>query len=138
MRKAILVTLAAAALLLGSRALADAKQEEATKSAEAWLALLDQGRYDASWDAAAPYFQHAVDKKTWQQQLSGVRKPLGKALSRHRELAQATHSLAGNPDGDYVVIQFATSFESKKDATETVTVMRQPGGGWKVSGYYFK
>jgi Protein of unknown function (DUF4019) len=138
MRKAILVMLAAAALLVGSRALADARQEAATKSAEAWLALLDQGRYDASWDAAAPYFQRAVEKKTWEQQLSGVRKPLGKTLSRRRQLAESTQSLAGAPDGEYVVIQFATSFENKAEATETVTMMQQQGGGWKVSGYYFK
>jgi hypothetical protein len=49
-----------------------------------------------------------------------------------------TTSLPGAPDGDYVVIRFATSFEKKKSAIETVTPMRERNGTWRVSGYYIK
>ncbi|MEW6584469.1 MAG: DUF4019 domain-containing protein, partial [Nitrospirota bacterium] len=46
-------------------------------------------------------------------------------------------SLPGAPDGEYVVIEFETSFENKKSAVETVTPMMD-SGKWRVSGYYIK
>jgi hypothetical protein len=54
------------------------------------------------------------------------------------ESATATHSLPGAPDGDYVVIKFASSFENKASAVETVTPMKDTDGKWHVSGYYIK
>ena len=42
------------------------------------------------------------------------------------------------PDGEYVVIQFATSFENKKTALEKVTPMMDKDGKWRVSGYSIK
>jgi len=62
----------------------------------------------------------------------------GAVKSRRVASSQATHSLPGAPDGDYVVIHFATSFEQKADATETVTPMKDPDGHWRVSGYYIR
>jgi hypothetical protein len=47
-------------------------------------------------------------------------------------------SLAGAPDGEYVVIQYETSFENKKSSIETVTPMLDKDGKWRVSGYYVK
>jgi hypothetical protein len=46
--------------------------------------------------------------------------------------------LFGPPDGEYVVIQFETSFENKKSAIETVTPMLDQDGKWRVSGYFIK
>jgi hypothetical protein len=47
-------------------------------------------------------------------------------------------SLPGAPDGEYVVIEFETSFEHKKSSIETVTPMVEKDGNWRVSGYYIK
>ena len=47
-------------------------------------------------------------------------------------------SIPGAPDGEYVVIQFKTSFENKKSGIETVTPMLDKDGKWRVSGYYIK
>jgi hypothetical protein len=67
-----------------------------------------------------------------------VRKPLGKLISRSIKDATHTTSLPGAPDGEYVVIQFQTSFENKKSAIETITPMMDPDGVWRVSGYFIK
>ena len=42
------------------------------------------------------------------------------------------------PKGEYVILQFESSFENKKFAVETVTPMIEKNGEWKVSGYYIK
>jgi hypothetical protein len=47
-------------------------------------------------------------------------------------------SLHGAPDGEYLVIQFETSFSNKKSAIETVTSMLEKDGNWRVSGHYIK
>jgi uncharacterized protein DUF4019 len=67
-----------------------------------------------------------------------VRKPLGKNLSRVVKSKKYSTSLPGAPDGEYVMIQFKASFESKKSAIETVTPMLGEDGLWRVSGYYIK
>jgi serine/threonine-protein kinase len=111
-------------------------EEKAEAAARAWLALVDGGRYGESWEDASPAFRAAVTSGQWQQALGAVRQPLGVCLSRRRLSRKLVDSLPGAPRGPYVVIQFATDFELKKGAVETVT----PGlaDAWRVAGYFIK
>lgn len=113
-------------------------EEDAQKAAEQWLSLVDAGRYAASWKTAAALFKNAIPKEQWERQLNAVRKPLGDLISRKLIGAKHTISLPGAPAGEYVVLQFETSFANKKTAIETVTPMREKDGSWRVSGYYVK
>ena len=113
-------------------------EKAAESSARAWLVLVDEGKYAESWDTAALYFRNAVGKKDWEKQLAAARKPLGKLLSRELKSAKYRTTLPGAPDGEYVVIQYKTSFKNKKHAIETLTPMRDEDGEWRVSGYYIK
>ncbi len=115
-----------------------AEEKQAGEAARAWLALVDGGDYATSWDNAARLFKGAVTKEQWQQSLTGVRGPIGAVVSRELNSAQYATSLPGAPDGEYVVIQFATVFENKKSSVETVTPMLDEDGTWRVSGYYIK
>jgi hypothetical protein len=114
------------------------KEKQAIEAALTWLALVDQEQYDASWDEAASYFQGAVSQQQWLQSMESFRKPLGQNLSRKVKSKQYHTSLPGAPDGEYVVIQFVSSFSHKKSAIETVTPMLETEGKWRVSGYYIK
>ena len=119
--------------------LADEAAKKAAQAAtEQWLALVDQGQYAESWGTAASYFKNAVPEMQWVQSMKGARQPLGKMISRRLKSATFTTSLPGAPDGQYVVIQYATSFEKKASAVETVTPMRGPDKQWRVSGYFIK
>jgi hypothetical protein len=115
------------------------EQEKAAQEiAGAWLQLVDAGEYEKSWNEAADYFKGAVSKEDWEKSLEAGRKPLGKLLSRTVTSAKYATSLPGAPDGEYVVIQYETSFENKQSAVETVTPMKDADGAWRVSGYYIK
>ena len=70
--------------------------------------------------------------------MKAVRVPLGAQMSRVVKSKQYTTSVPGAPDGQYVVIQFTTSFKNKGSATETVTPMLDKDGSWRVSGYFIK
>jgi hypothetical protein len=114
------------------------KEAAAVSAAGKWLATVDAGKYAASWKEAAGFFRDAITLQQWEQSLRAVRKPLGRLLSRKLQSKSYMTSLPGAPDGEYVVIQYATSFEHKKTALETVTPMMDKDGKWRVSGYYIK
>ena len=117
------------------------KQEtnpEAEKAAGAWLDLLDSGKYSECWEEAAEYVKALANKENWQKTFQGVRQPLGKMVSRELKSTSYTTSAPGVPDGQYVIIQYDTSFENKASAIETVTPMLDKDGRWRVSGYYIK
>jgi hypothetical protein len=113
-------------------------QERAVEATRNWLALVDQGNYGKSWETAAGYFKGAVTEKQWEQAMNAVRSPLGKVISRRLKSKHYVTSLPGAPDGEYVVIQFETSFEKKKSSVETITPMKEKDGTWRISGYFIK
>ena len=128
-------------LLLSLCAVVQAQQKPeqlAQQSSDAWLALVDSGKYADSWQEASQFFKAAVTKEQWQSALRGSRDPLGKMLSRKVKSATYTKTLPGAPDGEYVVIQYESSFEHKQSAAETITPMLDKDGKWRISGYFIK
>ncbi len=121
-----------------SHAAGTTEKDKAIKAAKVWLAVVDQGNYAASWDTTAAFFKKSVTKEQWKAAVAAVRKPLGKMLKRELLSAKPMTDLPNAPKGNYVVIQFKTSFMNKKDAIETVTPMKEKDGSWKVSGYFIK
>jgi uncharacterized protein DUF4019 len=115
-----------------------APEKAAGDSAYKWLALVDAGNYATSWDEAAQVFKNAVSKAQWSGTLEASRAPLGKMKSRQLKSATYQTSLPGAPDGQYVVIQYESSFEHKTSAVETVTPMMDKDGHWRVSGYFIR
>jgi hypothetical protein len=117
----------------------EAAEKSARSAADAWLALVDRGEYGESWDAAAAFFKQAISRPQWEETLKKVRGPLGKVNSRKPRSAEYTQSIPNAPAGEYVVIQYGTSFAgAPAPATETVTPMKDKDGVWRVSGYYIR
>lgn len=111
---------------------------EATRAAQAWLKLVDDGKYAESWKETGAQFQALEGQSSWVQRLTGVRTPFGKVASRAPGKAQAAKQIPGAPDGDYVILQFATSFQNKKSAFEVVTMSREKDGRWHAVGYWIR
>ena len=117
---------------------ADEPVAAAQAAAQAWLGLIDGGKYAQSWSTAAGHFRAALAQAQWESQVAAVRGSLGAVKSRRVASAKFTRSLPGAPDGEYVVIQFTTSFEHKAEATETVTSTKDADGQWRVGGYFIR
>jgi len=139
-RRFLLASFVALCLVRGAATPAgpDEAKKQAAKAAESWLSLVDSGKYGESWTAAAAVFRNAVAREKWQETMRALREPLGKVSSRSLKSASFSTSLPGAPDGEYVVLQYETSFEHKQSAVETITPMKEPDGTWKVSGYFVK
>ena len=138
MSKRLLLTVLLFAMSFGIARANEQAKKEAVEAANVWLALIDQGDFADSWENAASLFKGAVKKEQWQQQMNAGRKPLGGLVSRSVKSTHYATSLPGAPDGEYVVIQYQTSFENKRSAVETVTPMKDKDGSWHVSGYFIK
>ncbi len=110
----------------------------AISAAHSWLSVIDKGQYAKSWQEASAYFRGAISRDRWQASLTGVRKPLGRLVSRRAISSKRMRELPGAPDALYVVIRFRTSFEHKNSAIETVTFMMEKDGNWKAAGYYIR
>lgn len=127
-----------AVLLVSGNALAtDAKIRHAEQVAGKWLALIDGQRYQLSWEQSAILVRQQLDAAEWARAISAARQPLGNMLQRKLLSATYTTSLPGAPDGEYVVLQYQTRFENKKNSIETITPMLD-GAEWRVSGYYVR
>ncbi len=113
-------------------------EEEAVLAAENWVRLIDDGQYGESWEEASGYFKGVVKKEAWVKSIQPLRGPLGGVLMRKLKQYDLVTTLPGAPDGEYVVVQFETSFTNKEAAIETVTPMVDSDGVWRVSGYYIK
>ena len=138
-RKMIWPVAALLVALMAEPARADeAAEAKAVEASKAWLAITDQGDYGAAWDAASTLIKSAVTRAQFVQALEGARAPLGALISRTLLSKQYATSLPLVPDGDYVVIQYQTTFRNKQSAVETVTPKLEGEGQWRVAGYYIR
>jgi uncharacterized protein DUF4019 len=139
---AIGIGLVAGAVLLGAegedKAAEEAAKKASAEAAKSWLALVDAGEYAKSWSAAAALFQKQVSSDRWVETVRGARGELGKVVSRKATKADYSRTLPGAPDGEYVVQQYSSAFENKKEARETVVLLKEKDGSWKTVGYFIK
>ena len=112
------------------------KEEAAKEAALAWLAHIDGGNYDQSWDDAASAFQAAVTKEGWNDALTGIFAQLDTLVSHEFLGAQHMIDPPNTPKGEYVMMQFRTYF-GPQATIETVTFMLE-GEAWKAGGYFVK
>ena len=108
---------------------------EATKP---WIALMDKGDYEKSWDEAAPWFRDTVGSRDmWIAKAHETRDPLGEM--KFRELKTTTYATnpIGAPDGEYTIVVYSSSWDAG-NIFETVSMQRQADGSWGVVGYHVK
>jgi Protein of unknown function (DUF4019) len=114
------------------------KTQAAQSAASEWLKLVDSGNYAQSWEAAANIMKTNVAKEQWQAMLSQNRAPLGTLLSRKLTSVEYKEGLPGAPAGQYVVLQYESSFQNKASVLETAAPTLDKDGTWRVSLYYIR
>jgi DNA-binding CsgD family transcriptional regulator len=96
-----------------------------------WLALVDAGDWQSSWQSTGESFRKLNTVETWTSASLKVRTPLGAVVSR--ELI-SEDNVPTPPTGN-IVVKFRTSFTGKTGALETLALSREDGV-WKVVGYF--
>jgi hypothetical protein len=117
------------------RAVSAKPEDAAQAAADAWVALVDAGKYAEAWDHSAKLFREQGQRAQFAEQGAAAQNELGKVVTRKLKSREFRTSVNGSPTGKYVVIQYNTSFANKKDTLETVTPTAEADGVWRVSGY---
>jgi DNA-binding CsgD family transcriptional regulator len=111
-------------------AAAGQQSTEVASTARQWLELLDQGRWDDTYQGTGSAFRKLNSLQVWTDVSEQVRTPLGAVVSRSF-LSQ--ENLPAPPAG-YEVVKFRTRFANKAEPlVETVTLERE-GDSWRVVG----
>jgi hypothetical protein len=132
MRLILVVTLAGIAAALMT--FAGPAEDEAATAGQKWLALLDDQKYEESWQQAASMFRDQVKQEQWIVSLKRFRDPLGPLVSRNSSRVDFAKTLRGAADRDYAIIHFTTTFKNKSDVTERLTLVKEDGK-WQAAAY---
>lgn len=106
------------------------------------LTIIDSGEYPKVWDKLSGYIRQTVRKKKWLTQMADARNPLGSVISRELISEQYHSGLPGAPCFEcfrhirYVILQYNTRFEKQSSVKETMTLIREESGEWRLFDYY--
>lgn len=107
----------------------------ALAAAQAWLGLIDAGKYEESYDAAGQgLYEKVPDKKEWINSLKIIRGSWGPIVSRKetQHLYQPNGIVGLN--GECMAISFDTATAKQSSVVEMV-IMRYEDGRWRGVGY---
>lgn len=123
--------------LINERPDAD-KAEAATVAAKEFLGLIDADQYDASWQISAELLKKRVSLEEWHEQLAKIREAIGTQVKREQSDISYATTAKDSPEGEYIQIFYDSRFSENAKVKETVTVMLEDDGQWRVAGYFVK
>lgn len=106
----------------------------ARQVAEAWIALLDAGKFDDAYGQMGQTARNQISVEQWKTQLKASRAKYGKLTTRAFQYTDYATTLKNAPPGQYVVLDYLCAFESGQSAPETI-VMSKVNGNWQVAGF---
>ncbi|PSQ98917.1 MAG: hypothetical protein BRD51_02635 [Bacteroidetes bacterium SW_11_64_17] len=122
MRSSLFIGGLLALLLIAPRPLPAQSNEQAVEAAkeaaQEWLALLDAGKYETTWEEGQA---HAA---------------LDSLRSRSLVAARYATDIPNAPEGEYVVAQYKSMYGAKE--TVETTYLKKDDGTWRVAGYFVK
>lgn len=111
-----------------------AAKQQARAAAEAWLTLVDDDKFAASWDSAAALFRERVERDEWVQRGRQLRDTVQAPSTRTLATTQYRDSLQqASGSGPFVILKYRSSFGTGR-FEELVLTVRQDTT-WKVTGY---
>lgn len=114
-----------------------AAEQAAERQALGFLGYLDQGRFADSYAYTGTLLRAQADREKFASQIEKARAGTGALQGRELIDANYTTTVAGAPEGQYVVLHYHANFAGRPDTVETVTLAFAKGY-WRVDGYYLK
>lgn len=108
---------------------------ESRANSMAWLTLMDQIQYAATWDESGPLMKDVITRKEWIAAMETLRRPLGYVASRQIVSQRSLDNLRFGTKGYFMEINYSTTFWGKGGATETVILMYDVFSNWRVISY---
>jgi D-alanyl-D-alanine-carboxypeptidase/D-alanyl-D-alanine-endopeptidase len=112
--------------------------EAAKLASKEWLELIDVQRYAEAWDSAAGAARATSQKAGFDQSTYTARVALGALKQRTFKSALPIQLPADKARGEYIAVEYASSFEALAATTETVLVAKDQNFAWKAFSYAVK
>jgi hypothetical protein len=109
-----------------------------TEAAEDFVHLVDAEKYEQSWESSAALMREKIFLEVWNQQISAMRSRVGKLKNRKQDDSSISDWAPGAPDGQYLTLIYASSFEKKDEVIETINLVLEEDSRWRVVGYFIK
>lgn len=113
----------------------DESQLEAVKAAEAYLAVMDEGKFGSLRDMVSLMVRQQVTREQVSQIYQKLRDTFGKATQRTLTRVQLYDEFPGLPKGRYAGVQYKTDCERQKGLWESLLVKLDTDGKWRVHTY---
>ena len=101
---------------------------------KAWMAQIDAGQYNESYDAGCGEMHDKVPEDRWTNVLKALRGLYGPVLSRTQISHVYKPSGYQGSEGEFLIVTYDTSFAKLSPATEVV-VLKWEDGKWRGAGY---
>ena len=108
--------------------ISETEASEFRNIAEAWLKLVDTGKFSESWDGISAELKAKFSREKWPAAMEPFLKKVGKLKSRNLK------SIVSSEPG-MIAVDFDSSFSKLKVATETVFLKLGEDGKWHISSY---
>ncbi len=108
---------------------------ESRANSLAWLTLMDQGVYGATWDEAGSLLKDVIVRRQWVSAMTDLRRPLGYSSMRKITKQRTLDGLPYGTKGYFMEIIYSTTFWGKGGATERVIMMYDAYSNWRVISY---
>lgn len=106
--------------LAGPAAAEAPPSDQLNHQAGRYLDLLDLDRYEEAWQKMSPLFQALSNHEQWLKRHKTIRSTYGVLTSRQFYRIDYRQSYSLSPDGQYVIIQYKSSYQNKAETNETV------------------
>ena len=111
------------------------QRAEAESSARAFIAMIDRGQYDETWDLAGSALRGQSSRFAWASTLRLARSAFSAPPTREIDgFGFTTRIDPGVPAGEYVLVQFK-EVAGQVTTTEKV-VMQKEQASWRIIGYF--
>lgn len=108
--------------------------EAARQAADRWLAHIDAGDAEASYETAAEVLQNQITEAQWRGSLDAAQMQTGELVDRALVAPRYTTTLPDVPFGEYVILEYDSRFAHL--AAHEVVVLTKENGDWKAAGYF--
>lgn len=110
----------------------EAKLEAAVRAAEAWLKLIDAGKYTEAWEEAAAITRKSIPKEQVIQGHQELARKNGKRLTRSLAGREFERMASGALSPNHVLLTYHTNFEFVGARNETLGCVLEADGRWRV------
>lgn len=125
-------------MLMAPLAPASEKTDAAVSAASLWLRQVDNGQYPDAYTVTSVLMRQKVTLEAWQAAIAQARTPLGRLHKRELTYGAVEKELAGLPRGEYAQLRFRSDFAAQYEVTESVTLVLESDGQWRLIGYVIK